>query len=153
VTAAKPVVGSSDMVGALAAQRDRSRAQVAQYHQIRAVLEKLRVSASSADRSVTVELAAGGAIVDLRLTQQAMSKTPDTLASTILEAIRLGLARVAEQTALQVEPLTGRRVDVSAIAQGRLPSLRGADVDADDPPEPVAPPRAPADPRFPPEEE
>jgi DNA-binding protein YbaB len=142
------VTAAEGVVGVLAAQRERSRAQVSQYHQIRAALEQLRVSASSADRSVTVEMAAGGAIVDLRLTQQAMSKTPDTLASTILEAIRLGLTQVAEQTAAKVEPLTGRRVDVSAIAQGRLPSLRGTDDD----PEPLA--AAPTtDPRFPAEEE
>lgn len=131
-------------MSALAAQRERSQAQIARYHEIRAALERLRVIASSTDRSVTVELAAGGAIVDLRLTQQAMSKTPDTLASTILEAIRFGLAEVAEQTAASVEPLTGRRVDVSAIAQGRLPSLRG-DSTAAQPPT--------ADPRFPAEEE
>jgi DNA-binding protein YbaB len=151
VTAAETATTPDGVVGALAAQRERSRAQVAQYHQIRAVLEKLRVSASSADRSVTVEMAAGGAIVDLRLTQQAMSKTPDTLAKTILEAIRLGLSQVAEQTAAQVEPLTGRRVDVSTIAQGRLPSLR-SDAQRGAAPTPSGSP-APADPRFPPEEE
>lgn len=159
MTAAKTVSAANDMV---TAQRKRSRAQIAQYHQIRAVLEKLRVSASSTDRSVTVELAAGGAIVDLRLTQQAMSKTPDTLASTILEAIRLGLAQVAERTAAEVEPITGRRIDVSAVVQGRLPSLSGVDDPASgntpaagSPPiAPVtAPASAPADPRFPPEEE
>jgi DNA-binding protein YbaB len=138
------VTAAKDMVGSLAAQRQRSRDQVARYHQIRAALEQLRVTANSTDRSVTVEMAAGGAIVDLRLTRQAMSKTPDTLASTILEAIRLGLAQVAEQTAAQVEPLTGRHIDVSAIAQGRLPSLRVAD---------DVVPVAAGDPRFPAEEE
>jgi DNA-binding protein YbaB len=140
------------LVGALAAQRERSRAQVAQYHQIRAALETLRVSASSTDRSVTVELAAGGAIVDLRLTQQAMAKTPDTLAGTILEAIRVGLAEVAQRTAESVEPLTGRRVDVSAIAQGRLPSLGGAEEPAADPAPVAAPAAVPAE-RFRPEED
>lgn len=117
------MTAAEDVVAPLAAARERSRAQVAQYHQIRAVLEKLRVSASSTDRSVTVEMAAGGAIVDLKLTQHAMAKTPDTLAATILEAIRIGLAQVAERTTAEVEPLTGRRIDVAAIAQGRLPSL------------------------------
>lgn len=112
-----------DLVAPLAAARERSRAQVAQYHEIRAALEKLRVNATSTDRSVTVELAAGGAIVDLRLTRQAMAKTPETLAATILEAIRIGLAEVAERTTAEVAPLTGRRIDVAAIAQGRLPSL------------------------------
>lgn len=133
------MTAARDVVGPLAAARERSRAQVAQYHQIRAVLEKLRVQASSTDRSVTVELAAGGAIVDLRLTSQAMAKTPETLASTILEAIRIGLAEVAERTSAEVAPLTGRRVDVSAIAQGRLPSLAGeapADAAAPAAPEP-----------------
>jgi len=33
---------------------------------------------------------------------------------------------VAERTTAEVEPLTGRRVDVAAIAQGRLPSLSTA---------------------------
>lgn len=143
------MTSAKDVVAPLAAARERSRAQVAKYHQIRAVLEKLRVSASSGDRSVTVELAAGGAIVDLRLTQQAMSKTPETLASTILEAIRLGLAEVAERTTAEVEPLTGRRVDVAAIAQGRLPSLGAS---AEDAAPAVAATASPADTRFLPEE-
>jgi DNA-binding protein YbaB len=138
------LAAAHDLAGALAAQRERSQAQLARYHQIRDVLEQLRVSASSADRSVTVELAAGGAIVDLRLTAKAMSKTPDTLASTILEAIRRGLAEVAERTAAEVEPLTGRRIDVGAVAQGRLPSLDRTD-------HPTS--SGPVDSRFGPEEE
>jgi DNA-binding protein YbaB len=117
------VTAAKDVAAPLEAARERSRAQVARYHEIRAALEKLRVSASSADRSVTVELAAGGAIVDLKLSPQAMAKTPETLAATILDAIRLGLAQVAERTTAEVEPLTGRRIDVAAIAQGRLPAL------------------------------
>jgi DNA-binding protein YbaB len=141
----------------LAAARERSRAQVARYHEIRAALEKLRVTASSGDRSVTVEMAAGGAIVDLKLTQQAMAKTPDTLAATILEAIRVGLAQVAERTTAEVEPLTGRRVDVAAIAQGRLPSLSApsAEQHTEPPPEPPPYPAADRRPaaRFLPEEE
>ncbi len=138
-----------DVAAPLAAARERSRAQVAQYHEIRAVLEKLRVSATSADRSVTVELAAGGAIVDLKLTAQAMAQTPQTLASTILEAIRIGLAQVAERTSAEVAPLTGRRVDVGAIAQGRLPSL---DEPSTEPLTPAADDRAP-DVRFLPEDD
>jgi DNA-binding protein YbaB len=145
---AQIVTSAKDVVAPLAAVQERSRAQVAQYHQIRAVLEKLRVTASSVDRTVTVEMAAGGAIVDLRISQQAMSKTPETLAGTVLEAIRLGLAEVAQRTTAEVEPLTGRRVDVSAIAQGRLPSL-GADTAAT----PSPPSAAPADTRFLPEED
>ena len=105
------------------AQRERSRAQVARYHQIRAALEKLRVRAGSADRSVTVEMAAGGAIVDLRITERAMDKSADALAATIMDAIRRGLAKVAERTAAEVEPLTGDRLDVKSVASGRLPSL------------------------------
>jgi DNA-binding protein YbaB len=130
VTAAKHVARP------LEAARERSRAQVARYHEIRAALEKLRVTARSADRSVTVEMAAGGAIVDLKLTQQAMAKTSETLAATILEAIRLGLAQVAERTTAEVEPLTGRRIDLAAIGQGRLPAL--SDPPATSSPEPTA---------------
>lgn len=138
---------ASDVGSALNAQRERSRAQVARYHEIRAALEQLRVTAQSADRTVTVELAAGGAIVDLRISPQAMSKTPETLSSTVLEAIRIGLAKVAEQTTARVQPLTGRRIDVAAIAAGRLPAL-GSDADSDNSAAPAA-----ADARFAPEEE
>jgi DNA-binding protein YbaB len=154
------VTAARDEVAPLAAARERSRAQVAQYHQIREVLEKLRVRASSTDRSVSVELAAGGAIVDLKLTSQAMAKTPETLASTILEAIRSGLAEVAERTSAEVAPLTGRRVDVGAIAQGRLPSLSGGTASDAAAPADSADPAAPASGtpgtpggRFSPEEE
>ncbi len=140
-----------DVAAPLAAARERSSAQVAQYHQIRAVLEKLRVSATSADHSVTVELAAGGAIVDLKLTAQAMAKTPQTLANTILEAIRAGLAQVAERTTAEVAPLTGR-ADVAAIAQGRSPSL-AEDSPADSQVATSAAPQRPRDDRFLPEED
>jgi DNA-binding protein YbaB len=145
------VVTAKDVADPLAAQRERSRQQVAQYHRIKSVLEKLRVSASSSDRSVTVEMAAGGAIVDLQLTRQAMSKSPEKLAGTILEAIRVGLAQVAERTTAEVEPLTGRRVDVAAIAQGRLPSLDGSAGPAPAPTDPSL--RSADSARFLPEEE
>lgn len=108
------------------AQRDRSRAQVARYHEIRAALEKLRVRASSTDRTVIVEMAAGGAIVDLRISERAMDKSPDALAKTIMDAIRRGLATVAERTAAEVEPLIGYRLDIASVASGRLPSLSEA---------------------------
>lgn len=149
------MTAAGDVVAPLAAARERSRAQVARYHQIRAVLEKLRVTASSGDRTVTVEMAAGGAIVDLKLTQQAMAKTPDTLAATILEAIRTGLAQVAERTTAEVEPLTGRRVDVAAIAQGRLPSLSAPTTEQqpEAQPEPVQASAEQRPARFLPEEE
>lgn len=107
----------------LTAQRERSRAQVARYNEIRAALEKLRIRASSTDRTVTVEMAAGGAIVDLRISDRAMDKSPDALAKTIMDAIRRGLAKVAERTAAEVEPLTGHRLDIASVASGRLPSL------------------------------
>jgi len=159
------VTAAQDVVGTLDAVRDRSRAQIARYQEIRAVLENLRVTAKSADSSVTVEMAAGGAIVDLRLTPQAMSKTPDTLASTILDTIRQGLAQVAERTAAEVEPLTGTRVDVASIAAGRLPALGEQGTPPTAPPvasaDAAAPAVAPveaagapaADPRFPSEED
>lgn len=147
------MTAARDEVAPLAAARERSRAQVAQYHQIRAALEKLRVRASSTDRSVTVELAAGGAIVDLTLTSQAMAKTPATLASTILEAIRSGLAEVAERTSAEVAPLTGRRIDVGTIAQGRLPALSDEAADGVDRGAPAGDPPSATGARFVPDED
>lgn len=158
------MTAAQDTVGTLDAVRERSRAQIARYQQIRAVLEELRVTATSADRTVTIEMAAGGAIVDLHLNAQAMAKTPDTLASTILDTIRQGLAQVAERTAAEVEPLTGRRVDVAAIAAGRLPAVGDATtstptgspqspVPGTDPVATQAAAPAAADPRFPSEED
>lgn len=120
------VVSEPQVRDMIAAQQARSREQIARYEQVRAVLERLRVTGESTDGTVSVQMGAGGAIHDIKITDVGMSKTAETLAATILEAIRAGLAKVAERTAAEVEPLTGRRVDVAAVAAGRLPSVAPA---------------------------
>jgi DNA-binding protein YbaB len=116
------VEGTESVRDMVAEQQMRSREQIARYEHIRSILERIRVTGESTDRSVSVVLAAGGTIVDLGITPQAMRKTPETLSATIMEAIGIGLAQVAARTAAEVEPLTGHRVDIAAITSGRLPN-------------------------------
>lgn len=95
----------------------------ANYERIRKLLSALRVSVTSPDRSVTVDVITGGHLADLRLTPQALHKTPEALASVILETVRAGAAKIAERTLAEVGPLTSGQIDVRAVAAGQLPPL------------------------------
>jgi DNA-binding protein YbaB len=125
------VTGSHPERDMVAEQQLRSREQIARFEHIRSILERIRVTGESPDRSVSVTLGAGGTIVGMGISPQAMRKQPEVLAATIMDAIKVGLAQVAARTAAEVEPLTGHRVDIAAITSGRLPS-RGAENFADD---------------------
>ncbi|WP_157407723.1 YbaB/EbfC family nucleoid-associated protein [Actinomadura atramentaria] len=52
------------------------------YQALREDIQTMKVTARSADKSVTVTVAPGGALTDLQLTNQAMRHSPARLAST-----------------------------------------------------------------------
>ncbi|MGW1740602.1 YbaB/EbfC family nucleoid-associated protein [Nocardia sp. NPDC001965] len=67
-------------------------------------LETVRVQAHSPDRSVEVTVDAGGVLTDLTLTPAALRKTPEQLATTILDAVGEAARSAQEQHRLLTSP-------------------------------------------------
>lgn len=72
-----------------------------------AQLKTLRAQVASPDRAVSVEMAPGGRLERLTLSQQAMEYGPEQLAAVITETVRRGHAAVAEQMQETLQPLIG----------------------------------------------
>ncbi|NUS91718.1 MAG: YbaB/EbfC family nucleoid-associated protein [Nocardia sp.] len=67
-------------------------------------LKNLRVQAYSPDGSVAVTVDTGGVLTDLMLTPAALRKTPEQLATTILDAVREAARSAQEQHRLLISP-------------------------------------------------
>jgi DNA-binding protein YbaB len=111
-----------------AIQRAKAQQQLAHYDEVRTTMEAIRVTAESTDRTVQVQMAVGGVITDLKVTATGMAKTPETLTATIMEAYRAALREIAVRVSDEVSPLTGRKVEVGAVAAGRLPDRHAVPV-------------------------
>jgi hypothetical protein len=73
----------------------------------------IKVSVSSADRSVTVVAGPGGAVLDVRLTEQAFaSGSPQSVSGTIMSTLRLAVADAARQQAEVVQRYVGDRLNI-----------------------------------------
>jgi len=104
------------------AERAKAAAQRLRYNEIRAALEEVRVHVESADRSFTVEMAVGGAVTAVHLSDDAMAKEPATLSRELVETLNEGMRRIAARTNAVVAPfLSGADLDLAAITSGRLP--------------------------------
>lgn len=78
-----------------------------QAEETQARLKALRTRTTSADQSVTVEMAPGGRVERLSLSPQAMQHGPDRLAALITETIRQAHGEVAQQMQETLRPLIG----------------------------------------------
>jgi DNA-binding protein YbaB len=116
-----------------------------QADQTRERLRTLRSRTTSADQSVTVEMAPGGRLERLVLGPEAMRHGPDRLAALITETVRQAHGEVAERMRETLHPLVGDspamdflrdQIDVAQRAQPPLPE--------EEPAASAAPPR-PAD--------
>jgi len=111
-----PATGGFDVERASAA-----RARI-RYNEIKDELEGLRVQVESPDKSVAIELGAGGAILGIRLRDSAMEKRPRALSEELLRTINAGVQQVAEMTNELVGQFLSRPdSDLAAVTSGRLP--------------------------------
>ncbi|POM26818.1 hypothetical protein BTM25_12260 [Actinomadura rubteroloni] len=97
--------------------------RIRQYQDLRRDVESMHITAKSADKSVTVTVAPGGAVTDLQLSQQAMRHGPGNLAALIMSTMAEAGAEAARQMAERVSTLTGPKIDVMGLVQARLPEL------------------------------
>ncbi|WP_260188922.1 YbaB/EbfC family nucleoid-associated protein [Actinophytocola gossypii] len=143
-------------VGEIQARAEETQAQ----------LKALRAHVTSPDRVVTVEMAPGGRLERLTLSQDATRYGPQQLAAVITETIRRGHAEVAEQMQDTMRPLIGDspameflrdQIDIAqqdeddepaAPDDGRIDGEMTAETD-----EPPAPPQRPHRPPRPTEDD
>lgn len=83
--------------------------QAQQASELRSAMQDLRGSASSPDGSVTVTVAPSGAILDLKLTPNAVRRSHTELQQAILGAVRQATADAAQQLDDTVAPILGDR--------------------------------------------
>ncbi|WP_243792333.1 YbaB/EbfC family nucleoid-associated protein [Saccharopolyspora gloriosae] len=79
--------------------------------QLKDKMSAIRGEASSQDGSVTVAVAPSGAVLDLRLSQQAMRQSHTALQQTIMQTIRQATQQAAETMNATVEPVLGDRAE------------------------------------------
>jgi DNA-binding protein YbaB len=116
----------------------------------------IKVSVSSADRAVTVVAGPGGAVLDVRLSQDAFrAGSPQALSATVMSTLRLAVADAARRQAEIVQRYVGDRLNIvdrvmatqqelfgDRIAEGDAERARLAETGAVA--APPAPPPAPA---------
>ncbi len=114
----------SSLVPRFDAERARAASMRTRYREIRGALEELHVRAESNDRSVSVEMGAGGVVLAINLSDQALRRSPQALAQLLLETINSGMRQVADLTNEVVSPyVSGSNLNVQAITSGRLPAI------------------------------
>lgn len=85
-------------------------ALVERYAGMKEEITAIRASASSSDRSVTVQAGPGGSVIDVQLTEQALrTGSGRALSSSIMSALRLAVADAAKQQAEIVARYVGDR--------------------------------------------
>ena len=116
---------------------------------MRGELESLQVSATSPDRAVTVVAGPGGAVLDVRLTDDALRLGTQQLGATIMATLRDAVAGAAREQAAIVQeyvgddaPVLDQVLETQAEAMGvpveelreQVRPARDTDGDADEPP-------------------
>lgn len=87
-------------------------ALVERYAGMKQEISAIRATASSPDRAVTVVAGPGGAVLDVRLTDQAMRGSAQALGGSIMSALRLAVADGARQQAAIVQKYVGDRTNI-----------------------------------------
>lgn len=87
-------------------------ALVERYAGMKEEITAIRASSSSPDHSVTVTAGPGGAVIDIKITDDAMRGSAQALGSSIMSALRLAVADGARQQAAIVQRYVGDRFNI-----------------------------------------
>ena len=93
-------------------------------------LARLEVVTTSPDRSVRVVAGAGGTVLDLQLTPEAMRQQASTLAATIMTTLRTAVAEAVRRQAGIVDETVGDAFGlntVDRVRQAQAEALRTSD--------------------------
>ena len=84
--------------------------RVQQISQAQEKLRELQGTARSGDGAITVTVSPAGAVLDLRLSPDAMKRSHTALQQDILKAIRLATANAAQRMDTELEPILGEHL-------------------------------------------
>lgn len=87
-------------------------ALVERYAGMKEEITAIRASSSSPDHSVTVTAGPGGAVIDIKIKDEAMRGSAQALGSSIMSALRLAVADGARQQAAIVQRYVGDRMNI-----------------------------------------
>jgi DNA-binding protein YbaB len=124
-------------------QMQRVDQQFANIGEMQQQLTEMEAVATSADRAVTVVAGPSGTIKDIRLTDQAMRRPPQALASELMSTLQKAVAEAARRQAGIVEGAIGGDMKLSdqvLETQAQLFGMSKEDLRAATAGEPVAPP-------------
>jgi DNA-binding protein YbaB len=85
---------------------------VERYAGMKEEIVAIRATSTSSDRAVTVTAGPGGAVIDIKITEQAMQGSAQSLGSSIMSALRLAVADGARQQAAIVQRYVGDRMNI-----------------------------------------
>jgi DNA-binding protein YbaB len=111
--------GRNDVASAYPASEDPSD-RLKRVEQLRAAVTAATADASSPDRSVSVTVAAGGAVTAIRLTALAMGYDNRALGPLIVDTIRNAATQVQESLVARAAELSGGAGGFSAVLRGEL---------------------------------
>ena len=119
----------------LAAQRAReqvdgwlrqSQEQAEKAQRVSREVEAIRETETASDRTVTVTVDAGGRLVDLKLTREAMDLFPSDLATTILECVDKARSRAGAKASRLASEAWGEESDLAQrMRQAYSPRTNG----------------------------
>ncbi|MCP3799108.1 YbaB/EbfC family nucleoid-associated protein [Allokutzneria sp. A3M-2-11 16] len=84
--------------------------RVQQISQAQDKLRELQGTARSGDGAITVTVSPAGAVLDLRLSPDAMKRSHTALQQDILKTIRLATANAAQRMDTELEPILGEHL-------------------------------------------
>jgi DNA-binding protein YbaB len=103
--------------------RGEADQRLAAYQELRTKIERLRVTARSADGCVVVTVRAG-AVSGLTLTEDALRLGADGLGRLVLATVQQAHNTFATRLARRVQSYVGDRHDVVGMVRGRLPEIQ-----------------------------
>jgi DNA-binding protein YbaB len=107
--------------------------QVERYARMREEIAGIRATSTSADRTVTVIAGPAGAVLDIRLTEQAMhAGSAAAVSASIMSAMRLAVADAARQQAQIVQRYVGDRLNIAERVMKTQHELLGDKIEAGD---------------------
>lgn len=126
--------------GMLAGFQAQIDAKLRQADELQAVTEQLRVTETSPDSSVAVTVDSTGNLTDLRVTQAALDKGPESVSTAVLATLRAAQARVGERVKEAVAPLIGEDSETMGMLMSGYADRFGLAEDPQAPPPPPPPP-------------
>jgi DNA-binding protein YbaB len=105
--------------------------QVGRYAEMKDEIARIQATATSADKAVTVVAGPAGAVLDIRLSEQALKPgSARTLSGSIMSTLRIAVADAARQQAAVVQQYVGDRLNILDRVMSTQQELLGDKIEA-----------------------